>query len=196
MLTERELRFVEAYRGNGLEAAKAAGYEGSENTLKSYASKLLRKPAIADALVARHEHIMVAADAAPPALSPKHRRFVDAYIELGSGADAARRAGYAAISAAHRATARLARADVRDAIEVERAKREAKEIAQSREQQVILSKIARDEKAEHEVRIKAVVALSRIQSALVPRGAGTVGTSQSVVVVIDNGRGPSDQSDQ
>lgn len=54
-LTPRQARFVELYAGNGTEAARAAGYRGSANTLAQTARGLLTKPHIAAAIRARQE---------------------------------------------------------------------------------------------------------------------------------------------
>lgn len=52
-LTTKQARFVAAYTGNGVEAARAAGYKGSDETLNAVARENLRKPPIADAIQAR-----------------------------------------------------------------------------------------------------------------------------------------------
>jgi phage terminase small subunit len=58
-LTEKQRRFVEAYMGkaagNATEAARLAGYKGSENTLKAVGSENLTKPDIAAAVKKRVE---------------------------------------------------------------------------------------------------------------------------------------------
>lgn len=55
MLTEKERRFVAAYqgKGSGLAAVRAAGYTGSDNTLRVAASRLLKSPAVMAALEMR-----------------------------------------------------------------------------------------------------------------------------------------------
>lgn len=54
-LTAKQLRFVEHYieLGNGTEAARLAGYEGSTGTLALIASENIRKPKIAAAIEQR-----------------------------------------------------------------------------------------------------------------------------------------------
>lgn len=42
-LSERQARFVEAYDGNGVAAARAAGYHGSRQTLARRAAELMKK---------------------------------------------------------------------------------------------------------------------------------------------------------
>lgn len=58
-LTEKQRRFVEAYMGqacgNATEAARLAGYKGSENTLAQAGRANLRKPQIAAAIVERRD---------------------------------------------------------------------------------------------------------------------------------------------
>lgn len=53
-LTIKQKRFVDAYtgpaRGNGTQAARLAGYAGTENTLAVVARENLRKPQIQDAI--------------------------------------------------------------------------------------------------------------------------------------------------
>ena len=117
MLTERQKAFVDAYAGpgTGLAAARAAGYTGSDATLKVAASRLLRVPAVMAALEDRGTTTSSASS--PPVA--KNR-------------------------------ARAPKSDPR--------------IAGPIEQQRILTSIARDEDAGAEVRIKAVVALARIQT--------------------------------
>lgn len=49
-LTSKQRKFVEAYAGNGTEAARVAGYRGDENVLAQVARDNLRKPQIAEAI--------------------------------------------------------------------------------------------------------------------------------------------------
>lgn len=66
------------------------------------------------------------------------------------------------------------------------------DIAGPAEQQKILTAIARSEETPAEVRIKAIAALAKLTAPKVTMGppAGAVASAQ-VVVVVDNGRGPS-----
>lgn len=118
MLTERQKAFVDAYAGpgTGLAAARAAGYAGSDATLKVAASRLLRVPAVMAALEDR-----VTTSPTAPSATP-----------LAKG------------------RTRTPRTDTR--------------IAGAAEQQRILTSIARDADVGSEVRIKAIVALARIQT--------------------------------
>jgi phage terminase small subunit len=56
-LTEKQRRFVDAYmgeaKGNGTEAARVAGYRGSDSTLGAVAHENLKKPKIAAAIQER-----------------------------------------------------------------------------------------------------------------------------------------------
>ena len=52
-LNARQKAFVAAYAGNGVEAARAAGYSGSDEALAVAASRLLRFDKVAEALRAR-----------------------------------------------------------------------------------------------------------------------------------------------
>lgn len=52
-LTPKQQRFVDAYTGNGVEAARRAGYQGSVAVLSQVAHENLRKPEIAAALKER-----------------------------------------------------------------------------------------------------------------------------------------------
>ncbi len=65
-LTEKQRKFVEAYmgkaEGNGVEAARLAGYKGNDNTLAAIASENLRKPKIASAIEERQEGDPLVAD--------------------------------------------------------------------------------------------------------------------------------------
>lgn len=52
-LTAKQQAFVDAYAGNGTQAARAAGYTGSDATLAVTASDLLRNPNVASAIQKR-----------------------------------------------------------------------------------------------------------------------------------------------
>lgn len=54
-LTEKQKAFVEAYMGNGVEAARAAGYAGSYDTLGATASRLLKDHRIKKAIEAKSD---------------------------------------------------------------------------------------------------------------------------------------------
>lgn len=54
-LLPRQQRFVELYNGNGVEAAKRAGYKGDSATLASTAYRLLRIDEVKAAIAAREE---------------------------------------------------------------------------------------------------------------------------------------------
>ena len=68
MLTEKERKFVSAYQGksSGLAAVRAAGYTGSDNTLRVTASRLLKKPAVMAALEMRGKGVRPSAPKAKP----------------------------------------------------------------------------------------------------------------------------------
>lgn len=59
-LTEKQRRFVEAYMGkaagNATEAARIAGYKGTDNTLKSVGNENLNKPDVAAAIAERQNN--------------------------------------------------------------------------------------------------------------------------------------------
>lgn len=57
-LTPRQLKFIEAYSGNGTEAAKLAGYTGDDNTLGVTAHELLRNPKISEAIKNREAKVL------------------------------------------------------------------------------------------------------------------------------------------
>ena len=52
-MTPRQKKFVELYLGNATEAARRAGYKGSDATLAQTGAQLLRKPEIRSAIDAR-----------------------------------------------------------------------------------------------------------------------------------------------
>ena len=54
-LTTKQLKFIEAYAGNGTEAARLAGYKGNDKTLSSVAVENLAKPIIAHAIKEREQ---------------------------------------------------------------------------------------------------------------------------------------------
>ena len=54
-LTVKQKRFVGLYNGNGVQAAREAGYKGSDNTLASVAKENLRKPHILVGIIAREQ---------------------------------------------------------------------------------------------------------------------------------------------
>lgn len=49
-LTSKQRKFAEIYAGNGTDAARKAGYSGSDNTLAQAARELLRNPQIRKAI--------------------------------------------------------------------------------------------------------------------------------------------------
>lgn len=53
-LTPKQQAFVDAYAGNGVEAARAAGYQGDEATLATSASRLLRHAEVSAAIARRN----------------------------------------------------------------------------------------------------------------------------------------------
>jgi phage terminase small subunit len=53
-LTQRQKSFIELYDGNGTDAARRAGYSGSDNTLAQTARDLLRNPHVAEAIEKRN----------------------------------------------------------------------------------------------------------------------------------------------
>lgn len=54
-LTVKQQRFVDCYAGNGVEAARKAGYRGNANTLHTVAAENMRKPTILAAIQVRQE---------------------------------------------------------------------------------------------------------------------------------------------
>jgi phage terminase small subunit len=57
-LTTKQRKFVRLYCGNGTEAARLAGYQGSEDVLAHMAEDNLRKPHIAEAIQKRESEEM------------------------------------------------------------------------------------------------------------------------------------------
>jgi phage terminase small subunit len=55
LLNPREQKFVHVYDGNGVEAARSAGYLGNNHVLAVQGSKLMRKPEIRRAVALRIE---------------------------------------------------------------------------------------------------------------------------------------------
>ena len=53
--TEKQEKFIAAYAGNGVEAARIAGYQGNDQTLRSVAYENLTKPHIRKAIEKRNE---------------------------------------------------------------------------------------------------------------------------------------------
>lgn len=66
-LTTKQRRFVEAYAGNGVEAARIAGYAGSDNVLRVTASRLLTNANVLAGIQARQEVEEQPPDCRPPA---------------------------------------------------------------------------------------------------------------------------------
>ena len=54
-LTPKQQAFVDAYNGNGTDAARKAGYKGNDATLSQVASENLRKPEVLAAIQARNQ---------------------------------------------------------------------------------------------------------------------------------------------
>lgn len=54
--TSKQQAFIDAYAGNGTEAARKAGYAGDDNALAVMANSLLRNPKIAAAIKEREKH--------------------------------------------------------------------------------------------------------------------------------------------
>lgn len=64
-LTPKQQAFVDAYSGNGVEAARAAGYTGSDAALATSASRLLKHAEVSAAIARRNVVVQAArADAA------------------------------------------------------------------------------------------------------------------------------------
>jgi hypothetical protein len=55
VLTDKQDRFIQVYAGNGVEAAREAGYEGDDRTLAVTASRLLRNAKVAAAIRTRRD---------------------------------------------------------------------------------------------------------------------------------------------
>lgn len=104
-MTPRQLRFVEEYARskNGKAAARAAGY--GERAAAPMASRMLRNQEVQAALIASGVEIAFSRYGPKPAtriargLTTRQERFIEHYLALGKGAEAARRAGYSARSA-------------------------------------------------------------------------------------------------
>jgi phage terminase small subunit len=104
-MTPRQKRFVEEYARlrNGKAAALAVGY--AERAAAPMASKMLRNEAVQAALIAAGIEIAFSTYGPKPAtriakgLTVRQERFVEHYLVLGKGAEAARRAGYSPRSA-------------------------------------------------------------------------------------------------
>ena len=75
-----------------------------------------------------------------------------------------------------------------------RAQREAADIAQGRELQMLLTELARSPRVEPKDRIRAIAALHKIQKGLLPAGAAGVSRSETSrrprLMIVRNGRGP------
>lgn len=54
-LTAKEQRFVDAYDGVGSDAARAAGYTGTDEAIRTTACRMLKKPHIAAAIQSREK---------------------------------------------------------------------------------------------------------------------------------------------
>jgi phage terminase small subunit len=104
-MTPRQRCFVDAYLRlkNGKAAALAAGY--AERAAAPMASRMLRNEEVQKALIAAGVEIAFStygkkrATRVALALTTRQERFVQHYLALGKGAEAARRAGYSARSA-------------------------------------------------------------------------------------------------
>jgi phage terminase small subunit len=104
-MTPRKQRFIEEYARaqNGKAAALAAGY--APRAAAPMASKLLRRADVQAALIAAGVPLAFTTYGPKPAtriakgLTARQERFIEHYMILGKGAEAARRAGYSARSA-------------------------------------------------------------------------------------------------
>lgn len=67
-LTAKQRRFVEVYAGNGTEAARLAGYAGSDNVLAQVGRNNLRNPQIAQAIREREARTLT------PAIASRQER--------------------------------------------------------------------------------------------------------------------------
>jgi len=131
-MTPRKQRFIEEYARlrNGKAAALAAGY--GERCAAPMASKMLRRGDVQEALIARGVELAFSTYGVKPAtriapfLTVRQERFVEHYLILGKGAEAARRAGYSARSAGNRADRLLNTPRVAAAIAEARAERAAR----------------------------------------------------------------------
>lgn len=134
-MTPRQKRFVEAYARlkNAKAAAIAAGY--SARSAAPLASLQMRNPAVQAALAAAGVTLDIAqiggrrpVTRISATLTARQERFVQHYLALGNASEAARRAGYAASSAAGAADRLLHHPRVAAAIDAANAAR-AKELA-------------------------------------------------------------------
>ncbi len=107
-MTPRKQRFIAEYirLRNGREAALAAGY--GETSAAAMASKLLRRGDVQEALIAAGVELAFATygpggpkplTRIAPFLTARQERFIEHYLVLGKGAEAARLAGYSPRSA-------------------------------------------------------------------------------------------------
>ncbi len=103
-MTPRQKRFVEEYARlrNAAEAARRAGYSPFNAAVRG--ALLLRSPRVAEALRACGVAVPEASPRAASfcrdrdGLTQRQRRFVEQYMILGNASEAARRAGYSALT--------------------------------------------------------------------------------------------------
>lgn len=176
MLTEKQRRFVEAYRGHGsgLDAARAAGYGGDDASLKVAASRLLSHPDVRAALEEREGDMLVRAEAAPAALEAlgeEDQALVEGFAELFSWRAAGARLGLSPTESTRRshlpAIAEAAAALI--------AARYVDEVAGRLERGLILTRIARGVELDGEGeppsiadRLRAIDLLHRMDEPLAP----------------------------
>ncbi|GAB5547797.1 MAG: hypothetical protein SangKO_075570 [Sandaracinaceae bacterium] len=205
VLNDRQRRYAEArFRGQTqLEAARAAGYRGSENTLKAHGSRLAKHPAVR-AEVARLKKAAAAAKESRPAVddlaelvpNPKHQAFVRAMIQLGVATDAARAAGYSPRTAARL----MKRADIAAALERSRESERSAAVADRVEVEEFWTAVMRGKDPRDTGEEKSPPTLDQSM-----RAAGELGrlleppeelqptgpvTNNVQILVVDNGRGP------
>jgi phage terminase small subunit len=98
-------------------------------------------------------------------LTPKERAFVHAYTTdaAGNGTQAAIAAGYAPSNARFQSSRLLTKANVKAAIELRTAKKEAKGIATADERDLAVSEWFRDEALDHGTRLQAARELNRVE---------------------------------
>ena len=219
-LEERARRFAALYRGKGTgsQAAREAGYEGDPRTIAVTAHRLARDPRVlsemervrgagiraraAEVVDVAGEEVKLAVGL--PRLRAQHERFVEAWEDCGTYAEAAARAGYAGgARRLQRKGAELAkRRDIAAHLAAARLRIEANAIADRNELESTLTKIMRNGTERTRDRISAVRELAKIQGHAGPglgafRGVGPVadlippGSSGAAVFVWrGNGRGP------
>lgn len=116
-------------------------------------------------------------------MTSRQKKFAEYYVQLGNGAEAARRAGYSESYAEHRTDEMLRNVEVSEYIKQLSEQAQNDRIMTAKERQALLSDIAKDADNAPSDRIKAVDTLNKMTGEYTVKVDTTVKTSDKLADV-------------